>query len=255
MHGSYGVVHGGTLPHSDGITVFVDHGNALICSGLMAILRKQAGFEAVNCKPGWNLEAGALHGASRGLVIADYEAGLRHIESPTAGSHRVVILTHRDSEAEICHALERGARGYLLFDVSPAELTESLKLAHRGRVALAPSVAIRVAARLKQRPLTQRERDVLAQMILGLSNKVIARRLTVSTGTVKTHVKSILDKLQAVGRTQAVTIAQQRGLLAPETGVLRRMPTLRGQSLIYGGQMHRRGTRDGVPLFEYPLER
>jgi hypothetical protein len=78
--------------------------------------------------------------------------------------------------------------------------------------------------------------------------------LTVSIGTVKTHVKSILEKLQAVGRTQAVTIAQQRGLLAPGTGVLRRMPTLRGQSLIYGRQMHRRETRDVVPLFEEPVE-
>jgi DNA-binding CsgD family transcriptional regulator len=109
---------------------------------------------------------------------------------------------------------------------------ESLMLAHQGGVALAPSVAIRVADRLKQSPLTQRERDRLAQMILGLSNKVIALRLTVSIGTVKTHVKSILEKLQAVGRAQAVAIAQERGLLAPDTGVFRRMPTLRGQNLI-----------------------
>ena len=236
------------MHHSDGVTVFIEHGNALICSGLMAILRKQSGFEPVACKPGRNVEGGA----SRALVIADYEAGLRRIESPTVGSHRVVILTHRESEAEICHALERGARGYLLFDVSPGELMESLKLAHQGGVALAPSVAIRVADRLKQRPLTQRERDVLAQMILGLSNKVIALRLTVSIGTVKTHVKSILEKLQAVGRTQAVTIAQERGLLAPETGVLRRMPTLRGQNLIYGKQMHRREPRDVAPVLEVP---
>ena len=240
------------MHQSDGITVFIEHGNALICFGLMAILRKQSGFEPVDCKPGWNVEGGSMRGASRALVIADYEAGLRHIESPSVASHRVLILTHRESEAEICHALERGARGYLLFDVSPGELMESLKLAHQGGVALAPSVAIRVADRLKQRPLTQRERDVLAQMILGLSNKVIALRLTVSIGTVKTHVKSILEKLQAVGRTQAVTIAQERGLLAPETGVLRRMPTLRGQNLIYGKQMLKKEPRDVMPLLEVP---
>src|ERR1043166_4757061 len=76
--------------------------------------------------------------------------------------------------------------------------------------------------------------------------------LTVSIGTGKTHVKSILEKLQAVGRTQAVTIAQERGLLAPQTGVLRRMPTLRGQNLIYGKQMHRKEPRDGVPVLEVP---
>lgn len=241
--------------HAEELTVFIEHDNALVCAGLIAVLRKQGGFEPVECQPGWAVEAGAmLHGAARAVVIADYESGLRHIESANAGWHRVVILTHRDSEAEICRALERGARGYLLLDVSPGELVESLKLAHQGGVALAPSVAIRVADRLKQEPLTQREGEVLAQMMLGLSNKGIATRLTVSTGTVKTHVKSILEKLHAVGRTQAVTIAQRRGLLGPDLGELRRMPALRGQRPIYGRQAGGREQRDEAPL-EVPAAR
>ena len=227
--------------HTDEITVFIEHDNALICAGLAAVLRMHVGFQPLDCQSGPKVEAGRmLHDTSRAVVIADYEAGLRHIKAAPAGRHRVVILTHRDSEAEICHALECGVRGYLMLDVSPGELVESLKLAHQGGVALAPSVAIRVADRLKQEPLTQREREVLAQMMPGLSNKAIAARLTVSVGTVKTHVKSILGKLHAVSRTQAVTIAQRRGLLAPGLGQLQGMPTLGGQNVIYGRQLRTR---------------
>lgn len=242
-----GRLNGTTLLRKDEITVFIEHGNALVCAGLMAVLGREDGFNPVEWIPDRVGEAGpVLRGASCAVVIADYEAGLRHIQSTTPIGHRVVILTHRDSEAEICHALECGARGYLLLDVGPGELIESLRLAQQGGVALAPSVAIRVADRLKQQPLTAREREVLAQLMLGLSNKVIAASLMISIGSVKTHVKSVLEKLHAVSRTQAVTIAQRRGLLVPDNDGFRPMPALRGQHLIYGGQRRKPSWRRPV---------
>ena len=69
---------------------------------------------------------------------------------------------------------------------------------------------------MKQPALTRREGDILRQMMLGRSNKRIAIELTVAIGTVKTHVKSILDKLDAASRTEAAAIAQRRGILQEE---------------------------------------
>ena len=94
---------------------------------------------------------------------------------------------------------------------------------HRARqaaIALGPLVANRVAEWMKQRALTPREADILRQMMLGHSNKRIALELNVAVGTVKTHVKSILDKLDAASRTEAVAIAQRRGILQEEREVL-----------------------------------
>jgi DNA-binding NarL/FixJ family response regulator len=85
-----------------------------------------------------------------------------------------------------------------------------------GGIALGPLVASRIADRMKQQALTPREADILRYMMQGMSNKAIASKLTLAVGTVKTHVKSVLEKLDARSRTQAVSIAQRRGILRDE---------------------------------------
>src|SRR5258708_19753788 len=80
-------------------------------------------------------------------------------------------------------------------------------------------VVSRVADWMKQKALTGREEDILRLMMLGLTNKAIARKLTLALGTVKTHVKSILYKLDAGSRTEAAAIAQRRGILREECEV------------------------------------
>jgi DNA-binding CsgD family transcriptional regulator len=126
----------------------------------------------------------------------------------------VLILPQRDSEAAICHALEQGAGGYLLQGCSLAEIMSGIRLVCRGSIPLAPLAASKLAERLTQQsPLTPREVDILRQMMRGLSNKSIALKLDLAVGTVKTHVKSIFSKLHAGSRTQAVTVAQRRGIL------------------------------------------
>jgi two-component system NarL family response regulator len=129
-----------------------------------------------------------------------------------------MILTHNDREARICHALEQGARGYLLLGCSLKDLMDGLRSMHLGGIALGPLVAMRIADSMKQEALTRREEDILAHMMVGLSNKAIASKLALAVGTVKTHVKSILVKLDAVSRTEAAAIAQRRGLLQEECG-------------------------------------
>ena len=190
---------------NDRIKVLIAHADPLMAAGLESTLGRMRDFEV------------ALGGGVRvpvaDVVIADYDAGLRLIASGSVLSRRVMILTHSDSEAKICHALEQGARGYLLFGCTLLELAAGLRSICMGGIALGPLVASRIADRMKQQALTPREGDILRHMMLGLSNKAIASKLTLAVGTVKTHVKSVLEKLDATSRTQAVSIAQRRGIL------------------------------------------
>jgi DNA-binding NarL/FixJ family response regulator len=95
---------------------------------------------------------------------------------------------------------------------------DALRSVHVGGIALGPLVASRIADRMKQEALTRREGEILRQLVLGQSNKTIAAKLALSVGTVKTHVKSILRKLDATSRTEAAAIAQRRGILQEERG-------------------------------------
>jgi DNA-binding NarL/FixJ family response regulator len=183
------------------------------------LLGERRDFEAIVCNPAATssqLPPGRLPPAD--VVVADYDSGLRLIMSPGVQSSRVMVLTHSDSEAKISHALEQGARGYLLLGCSLQELIDGLRAVHVGGMALAPRVASRIAEWMRQQALTRREADILRQMMLGLSNKAIAGKLAISVGTVKVHVKAILSKLDATSRTEAVAIAQRRGILREEGG-------------------------------------
>src|SRR5262249_17874221 len=108
-------------------------------------------------------------------------------------------------------------RGYMLMGCSLQDLSDGLRSIYMGGIALGPLVASRIADRMKQQALTRREGDILRYMMLGMSNKAIASKLTLAVGTVKTHVKSVLEKLDASSRTQAVSIAQRRGILSDES--------------------------------------
>jgi two-component system NarL family response regulator len=175
------------------------------------------------------------------VVIADYDSGLQLIASADSLSQHVVILTHSDSEAKICHALEQGARGYVLLGGSVQDLVDALKSVHLGGIAVGPLVASRIADRMKQQALTRRETDIMRQMMLGMSNKAIASKLALAVGTVKTHVKSILEKLDANSRTEAVSIAQRRGILREEEDIVARPPTP-----LLGRMGHRNATQELV---------
>jgi DNA-binding NarL/FixJ family response regulator len=191
---------------NDKIRVLIVHSDPLIAAGLEATLGRMREFETVVGGVGMRLPLADV-------VVTDYDSGLRLIAAGSPLSRRVLILTHSDSEAKICDALEQGARGYLLLGCSLQELAAGLRSVYLGGIALGPLAATRIADRMKQQALTRREGDILRHMMLGMSNKAIASRLTLAVGTVKTHVKSVLEKLDASSRTQAVSIAQRRGIL------------------------------------------
>ncbi len=139
---------------------------------------------------------------------------------------RVLILTTFDLDQHVYDALAAGAAGFLLKDASAAQLVGAVERTAAGETPMAPQVLGRLISRfLERRPadqlragqlasLSSREREVLSLMAVGLTNPEIADRLVVSLATVKTHVRSILAKLDARDRVQAVLIAHEHGVTA-----------------------------------------
>jgi DNA-binding NarL/FixJ family response regulator len=126
---------------------------------------------------------------------------------------RIVVLTTYAGDAQAAAALKAGAAGYLLKNLVRKELLETIRAVHSGRRRVPPEIATEIAEHVADDALTARELDVLRRVAAGKSNKLIAAELDISEGTVKTHMKSILPKLDASDRTHAVMIALKRGIL------------------------------------------
>jgi NarL family two-component system response regulator LiaR len=134
-------------------------------------------------------------------------------------SIQVIALTSFKEEILVQSALQAGAIGYLLKDVTSEELAQAIHAAHAGRSTLSPEAAQALVHATGQPPkpgldLTERERAVLLLMVEGLNNTQIAGRLTVSPSTIKSHVSNILSKLGVSSRTEAVTLALRHKLVA-----------------------------------------
>ena len=134
-------------------------------------------------------------------------------------SVQVIALTSFKEEQLVKSALEAGAIGYLLKDVSADELVRAIRSAHAGRATLSPEAAQALVHAASQPPapgydLTERERAVLALMVEGLNNTQIAGRLVVSPSTIKSHVSNILSKLGVASRTEAVTLALRNQIVS-----------------------------------------
>ena len=126
---------------------------------------------------------------------------------------RIVVLTTYAGDAQAAAALRAGAVGYLLKSLVRKELLETIRAVHSGKRRVPPEIATEIAEHVADDALTAREVEVLRRVAAGKSNKLIAAELDISEGTVKTHMKSILPKLDASDRTHAVMIALKRGIL------------------------------------------
>nr|WP_107910449.1 response regulator transcription factor [Streptomyces chartreusis] len=205
------------------VRILVCDDHAVVRAGLLALLDSAPDIEVVG-EAGTGEEALALAAKlSPDVVLMDLQLGegidgveatRRLTSSPGARTH-VLVLTTYDTDADITRAIEAGATGYLLKAERPDELFAAIHAAAEGRTALSAPIAGRVMASLRRpRPtLTDRERDILAQLARGIGNRDIARALFISEATVKTHLRRIYDKLGVDTRAGAVAVAKERRLL------------------------------------------
>lgn len=160
------------------------------------------------------------------MPVLDGLAATRHLLEDPGVSTKVVILTTFDLDEDVYGALRAGASGFLVKDTEPEELIHAVRVVSRGDALLAPSITRRLisefAARVT-RPapppaldrLTEREREVLTLVAAGLSNDEIARELTLSPATAKTHVSRIMTKTGTRDRAQLVVLAYESGAVTP----------------------------------------
>ena len=187
------------------LAVRVCHENPLLRAGLESLIDQAPDLE---------VQAG-LGGRNRvDVIVADYACALDLLATATASlrSPPIVVLTRRDSEREVLHAIERGVHGYLLQDCDPLELIDSIRHVARSgsRYLCRRTTPLLEGARAPA--LTSREDEVLHLLANGDCNKSIARKLDISTHTVKAHVSRICEKLEVHSRVQAVAAAVPRGL-------------------------------------------
>ncbi len=153
------------------------------------------------------------------MVMPDMDgATATRVLRKQAPATRIIVLTSFKDEILVQSALQAGAIGYLLKDVSAHELAQAIRAAHQGRATISPE-ATQALVHAANEPLpggdlTERERVVLVLMVEGLNNTQIAGRLTVSPSTVKSHVSNILAKLGVASRTEAVALALRYKLVS-----------------------------------------
>jgi NarL family two-component system response regulator LiaR len=139
---------------------------------------------------------------------------------------KVIALTSFTEDDKVFPAIQAGASSYLLKDVSPDDLVEAIRAAHRGEARLHPDIARKLMEQVAHQPrlsrepqaesLTEREHDVIQLVARGCSNQEIAKELFISEKTVKTHVSNILSKLHLDDRTQLAIYAIKKGLVNPD---------------------------------------
>ena len=192
------------------------HHDPLLCAGIVAALRQRAAFEIFAD----DTDAVRSNDPRIDVVIADYDHAIRLSDPAVRAAHqplaaaRIMALTSNDREADIRRAIEAGIHGYLLLGGPLSELIEGVTMVASGVRYLSRSVAQRMADSLTRTSLTSRETEVLQLVMIGESNKAIARRLNIELATVKSHMTAIMTKLNATSRTQAAGTAAARGLVA-----------------------------------------
>lgn len=209
------------MPEPAAIRILVVDDHPVVREGIVSLLRRQSDLQVV-AEAGDGEAAIELYGRLMpDVTIMDLRLPKANgVEATTEirrrfPDARIIVLTTFDGDEDIYRALKAGARAYLLKDTSREELLSTVRAVAAGLRRIPPGVAERLAQRVESSELTSRERDVLELIVTGRGNKQIGAALSITEGTVKTHVNSILAKLGVADRTEAAVSAIRRGLVQP----------------------------------------
>jgi len=204
------------------IRVLVVDDHPVVREGLVAILEDEQDFQVVGAV-GSAEDALALAPTARpDVILLDLELpGMNGVDAiprfaATVPEARVIVLTAYDTDERVLGAIKAGARAYLLKGASADEIARAIRAVHAGGSYLASGIAAKVLSQVRaprSGALSGRERTVLRLVADGLATKQIARELGITERTVKFHISSIMNKLGADTRAQAVAEAARRGLL------------------------------------------
>ena len=206
------------------VVLIDDHG--LCRRGLGELLEHRAGIRVVGATGEPEAAVRLLRELKPDLVIMDLRMPAMHgfallkrfreegLDTPA------LVLTMCDSQEDLANALRAGVRGYLLKDMDPDDVVDSIRRALRGELVVAPAMASKLSLLLGaasgresgSRTLTERELEILGYIARGASNREIGEALFITEGTVKNHVSNILSKLLLRDRTQAALWAREHGL-------------------------------------------
>lgn len=207
-------------------TVLVIDDHPLLRKGVIQLIAMDKGLAVVGEAAGGREGLALAKSLQPDLILLDLNmrdmSGLDTLKAIKAADldSRVIMLTVSDHEDDVVEALRAGADGYLLKDMEPEDLLASLQAAARGRLVLSDRLTELLARALRQEvapppgprlDLTDREREILELIAQGKSNKLIARDLDITEGTVKVHVKHLLKKLNLHSRVEAAVWAVENG--------------------------------------------
>ena len=201
------------------IRVLTADDHSVVRAGIAAMIANETDISVV-AEAGNGEEALARYSEHRPDVVlmdlrmpkVDGVAAIRAIREADPGA-RIIALTTYDGDTDIHRALSAGACAYLVKDVLVAELMNAIRGAAAGKRVIPAAVASRLAEFTPRVDLTTREVEVLRLVAKGLRNREIARIIGRTEGTVKVHLKNIHEKLGVEDRTEAVTLALQRGII------------------------------------------
>ncbi len=205
-----------------GIRVLVVDDHPVVRTGVQGMLATQAQFDVIGEAASGEEAVAKVDALAPDVVLTDLRMpGLDGVEATRRirAEHpevQILVLTTYDTDNDILRAVEAGAVGYLLKDAPREDLFRGVEAAARGESLLAPAVMSRLMGRMRGpqgEPLSPREIEVLGLVAEGRPNKAVARALSISETTVKTHLSHIFTKLNVDDRTAAVTTALERGII------------------------------------------
>jgi len=201
------------------IRILVVDDHAMLREGIIALLTAEAGIEIVG-EASDGIEAVERYDLLRpDVMLLDMQMPRQDGETTiriVRGRHpkaRIIVLTTYDGDVQASRALKAGASGYLLKSSLRNELLDTIREVHAGRRRILPEIAQEIALHAGEEPLSERELEVLRCVADGSANKQIARTLSITEDTVKTHLRSVFFKLNVKDRTEAVVQAVRRRII------------------------------------------